>query len=142
MIFFVHERLRPFKKNNDSGKCESFDCMTVFFLKTDFLSITFLPLFVSYIAVLKKLFIGSQGEERKGLVAQGRLGSERQGRMGIGHIEEGQGSFFTLNTTTIFDSCFWIVFFSQKRPSFENLSFDPICETYPFKPETSGDDSR
>ena len=117
--------------------------MTVFFLKTDFLSITFLPLFVSYIAVLMKLFIGSQGEERKGLVAQGRLGSERQGKMGIGHIEEGQGSFFTLNTTVQYLTHVSGFFsFYQKRPSFENLSFDPICETYPFKPETSGDDSR
>ena len=94
--FFCAWAAASIKKNNDSGKCESFDCMTFFFpLKTDFLSITFLALFVSYIAVLKKFFIGSQGEERKGRAAQGRLGSKGQGRTSKEYVEEGQGSLFT-----------------------------------------------
>ena len=44
-----------------------------------------------------------QGKQRKGRASQGRLESDRQGKTrSSGHVEERQGSFFTLHPTVFF----------------------------------------
>ena len=70
-------------------------------------------------------------------MAQGRLGSERHGKTrSVGHVEEWQGSFFTLYLTVFFAGLMFLdaMRFLKNYPrKFEILAF---FETCPLKPET------
>ena len=78
-----------------------------------------------------------QGKQRKGRVPQGRLESDWQGKTrSVGHVEEWQGSFFTLYPTVFFAGLMFLdaIRFLKKYPrKSEILAF---FETCPLKPET------